>query len=155
MRFSNLAIIIYAARFISAASNYKTAHIGEERKGFICNGEYFYEAQYREVRTQALKVMKNSDMTAFPAGELEKIFEAEQPERLMMYDNGDAKGHYLFLIPSLTRVQTRRSYSLESQFNFLLDDSGRVCAFMVWKKKTATRGKSTEEPTYEVCSISS
>ncbi|CCU76404.1 CSEP0030 putative effector protein [Blumeria hordei DH14] len=153
MRLSNLAIIIYAARFISAASNYKTAHIEEERKGFICNGEYFYEAQYSEDRVRALKIMEHSHMTPISAEKLNNIFEAEQPQRLMMYDNGDAKEHYVFLLPNLANVVRRESHKLEREYNLVLDDSGRVCALIVWNKKITPNGQISEEPTLEICSV--
>ncbi|CCU76407.1 CSEP0031 putative effector protein [Blumeria hordei DH14] len=109
MRFSNLAIIIYAARFISAASNYKTAHIEEERKGFICDGEYLSESKFRADRYQGQKDLKESKDNLIGAGELKELFESQQPDRLMMYDNGDAKEHYSWLIPSLERESSRKS----------------------------------------------
>lgn len=155
MRFSKLATIIYAARFLSAAFSYKTAHIKEGSKGFICHGDLFSEANYGDDKIRALKVLKHSHNTPFDVEMLQDIFVSEKPENFMMYDNSDAKGHYLFLLPSLTKVYPKNSYDLRHEYHLLLDDSGRTCALMLWKIKITPKGKSSEEPTYEICSVHS
>ncbi|CCU76409.1 CSEP0033 putative effector protein [Blumeria hordei DH14] len=154
MRFSKLAIIIYAARFISAASNYKTAHIEEERKGFICDGEFFSEAQFRAERSGAVNDLKNGNRIPILAEEFMYYFVSEQQERLMMYDNGDAKEHYSFPLPSLAKVVYQNRRKFQYDYHLVLDDSARVCALILWKIDIH-QYHYRNDGTHEICSISS